>query len=242
MDKINTWRDNFSWFIAAITVAIAYELRNNNLILIPNTESQLLDSVLPAVLATALLLLSLSIARKFARMLISCEKIRALIMRENHVEGYWNLKTEENSEEHDEESGSPLSPPGILWLRYEPTINQFCVTTTRLDSKGEPYEVPSRLINMREENHLLLYVNYFVVSPEGPNSSEGVSKGWFQKSLDSKGKKDKFIAYIFAEGEPTRRQTAKQITESQIKQYKTKANSSGQSWGKLFLEDKVNHG
>lgn len=241
MEKIQQWRDGISWFIAAVTVALSYEIRNKGYIHIPKFGVEIIDDVLPAILAVILLLSSLLIARSISKWAISKEEIRALILGENHVEGFWFLQTDPQREdlEVDQIGESPLSPPGVLWLRYEPSWGQFAVTTTRLDKEGRAYQVPSKIINLRTEGQLLLYVNYFTVDNGGAHSTEGVSKGRFVKKGDFSKTKDQFDAYIFTEGEKTRHQWAEKISPGEMNENKLLAEQSGQkNWIQEFLRRK----
>ncbi len=237
MEKIQQWRDAISWFIAAVTVALSYEIRNKGYISIPKTGFSAIDSLLPPVVAVALLLSALYIAKWILKWAISKEKVRAFIMSEDHVEGFWHLKTDPHNEGNTEKlDESPLSPDGVLWFRYEPSWGQFAVTTTRLDNFGKAYQVPSKIINIRSEGQLLLYVNYFTVDKEGENSTEGVSKGRFVKKGDFSTTKDRLDAYIFTQGEKTRHQWAEKISLTDIEECKSLAVQSGtENWMEEFL-------
>lgn len=239
MKKIQAWRDTISWFVAAVTVALSYEIRNKGFFSIPESGIHIVDEVLPAFLATILLLASLYIARTISSWVVSNENVRAYILKENYVEGFWYLKTDplENSEK---DKASPLSPDGVLWLRYVPKDGDFAVITTRLDQNGESYQVPSKLIHMREEQQRLLYVNYFVIEHEGEHPIEGVSKGRFVPSGTSK-IKDRLDAYIFTEGEETRHQGANRISEKEIDNYKKLAlENECNNWMEEFLRVQEN--
>ena len=240
MEKIQQWRDGISWFIAAISVAISYELRNNGIVQLPQIGISFLDDALPAIIATIILLVSLSTARFITKWAISQERIRAYILGENFVEGFWYLQTDPHEEIISNEfTNSPLSPDGVLWLRYEPSWGQFSVTTTRINEKGLPYQIPSKLINMRIEGQLLLYVNYFIVNNIGSHSTEGVSKGCFVKKGDFSKTKDRLDAYIFTEGENTRHQWAERIDSKEIMKCKTDAIKDGSNnWMQTFLTTK----
>ncbi len=235
MNQIQRWRDNISWLVATITVALSYELRRVGLVDLPIIENKFAETFLPFVAATVILLGSLIVARVVTKWAVSSPKVRAWIMGTNFVEGYWYLKTMQV----DSSDTSPLAPDGVLWLRYDPNENQYAVTTTRLKPNGERYEVPSKLIHMRRDGQLLLYVNYFVISDGGSHAKEGVSKGFFSVKGEASKAKDRFDAYVFSEDETSRHQWAVPIARVTIKECVKEAENMFpndlDAWKNVFL-------
>ena len=244
MEKINLWQSRISYLLASIVLVVAYEVKNE-VIPLPKSGIDQLDKVLPAVLAVLLFMFSLQIGRKLGRFLISKMWLRARILGDNHVEGFWYIETysiEENGNDENkngDESKSVFLSPGILWLRYEPSVNQFCVNTMRLSLEDELYEFPSKIVDMKEEGSLLLYVNYFVVFPRTGHyhEHEGFSKGYFYKSSSGEKIKDKFAAYIFSQKESTLRQVAYRIPKEKVERYKKQVQEEAERWEEKFIKD-----
>ena len=211
MDKIQEWRTRVNWIVACVIVAISYEIRIGALgEYIPLEGSKKILAI--TTVSVVILVLAVTVADSVARKVFSTARARKWAMKEDFLEGFWLLKTEDHKAGT---TGSPISPLGVLCLSYEPSTEQYSVITTRLDPAGQEYRVHSRLVKLRSSNSVIRYLNHFRIE-EKHGKLEGVSQGTFRRVPDSS--RYELVTYVYTENEAMRKQTGKRLTTKDIEQ------------------------
>lgn len=207
MQRIQTARLVLIVLLTSGLVAAGYEIRSAGLSF---------SGIPPYVIAGLSVFLGGAFATLCVNILLGFRRIRSVITNTAHVEGYWYLTT-------DSQSNGPLSPEGVLFISHEPSLGETRLVTTRLDPNGGEYTTASEIAYVRGEGIDMKYLNYFRLMYPGPESPFGLSAGRFIWSDDLKPYPDKLEAHINLTGENVvRRQSARRIDDKRVRQFMQK--------------------
>ena len=177
-----------------------------------------------------------SLGYVIAKWIVSISSVRAILVGPSWVEGFWDLRTQphESASSTDETQADPLLNDGVLYIRYDPTVDYFKVTTTRLDQSGCKFTTGSQIAHVRIDGTNIKYVNHFKLTYDASDRF-GISHGEFESTGQSNRLPDWFTAQVFTEGDAPRRQTATRIDRDTVSELRS---NYGQDWQIEFLKRK----
>ncbi len=217
------------WAITSITsilMATGYELRQ----LSPSIQG--IPSYGVAIIS---LFIGATLATFVVKFLLSFKLIRRLILGDSWIEGLWLLTTYSSN---DKKNCTIL--PGIMHIEYKADNGEVKTVVTRYDIACRQLITTNSEVAFVREYGNIRYLNYFSINdddaPDYSGPDYGVAFAEFSKSVPGRSPNRYEGKVVYEKEGIVRRQSARRITNIEIKKSKQKAKQEHvKDWEQMLL-------